>query len=193
MFTSQATQGYSEGLADNELESEVSSIFGVEPSIPDLPKNNDTSHLSPLEYSAMLKLYRSSGHSSSGGSRKPQPAQRLKDMTPDSGVVADNNNSNSNSNQSTSSSGNQKQITKVINNDQASSQNSLLSRYINFFALEVSRVQLTDVMFRSFTLLMLDPELFLTLQVEFCCCSWCQLDYRADRVKAKMKYESSQF
>ena len=37
MFTSQATQGYSEGLADNELESEVSSVFGLDPSVPDLP------------------------------------------------------------------------------------------------------------------------------------------------------------
>jgi hypothetical protein len=61
MFTSQATQGYSEGLADNELESEVSSVFGLDPSVPDLPRNHDTSgsHISPLEYSAMLKLYRS--------------------------------------------------------------------------------------------------------------------------------------
>ena len=56
MFTSQATQGYNEGLADNELESEVSSIFGPEmPAIPDLPKNGQ--EVSPLEYSAMLKLY----------------------------------------------------------------------------------------------------------------------------------------
>ena len=31
MFTSQVTQGYSEGLADNELESEVSSVFGLGP------------------------------------------------------------------------------------------------------------------------------------------------------------------
>ena len=37
MFTSQATQGYSEGLADNELESEVSSVFGLDPTVPDLP------------------------------------------------------------------------------------------------------------------------------------------------------------
>ena len=37
MFTSQATQGYSEGLADNELESEVSIVFGLDPSVPDLP------------------------------------------------------------------------------------------------------------------------------------------------------------
>ena len=61
MFTSQATQGYSEGLADNELESEVSSVFGLDPSVPDLPRNHDPSgsHISPLEYSAMLKLYRS--------------------------------------------------------------------------------------------------------------------------------------
>ena len=41
MFTSQATQGYSEGLADNEQESEVSSIFGIEPGIPNLPQNGE--------------------------------------------------------------------------------------------------------------------------------------------------------
>ena len=118
MITSQATQGYSEGLADNEQESEVSSIFGVDPPpIPDLPRNNE-SHISPLEYSAMLKLYRSAGIIESGRGK------HLKDTTPDSGVVADNNNSNSNSNQSTSSSSNQK-APKTTGN---SSQNSLLSR-----------------------------------------------------------------
>ena len=58
MFTSQATQGYSEGLADNEQESEVSSIFGIDPGVPNIPPNGESSHLSPLEYSAMLKLYR---------------------------------------------------------------------------------------------------------------------------------------
>ena len=116
MITSQATQGYSEGLADNEQESEVSSIFGVDPTVPDLPRNNE-SHISPLEYSAMLKLYRSAGIIESGRGK------HLKDTTPDSGVVADNNNSNSNSNQSTSSSSNQK-APKTGN----SSQNSLLSR-----------------------------------------------------------------
>ena len=118
MFTSQATQGYSEGLADNELESEVSSVFGIEPGIPDLPRTTNkesTSHISPLEYSAMLKLYRTSGIE---GTRT---RTHLKDTTPDSGVVADNNNSNSNSNQSTSSS-HQKQT------KHDSSQNSLLSR-----------------------------------------------------------------
>ena len=132
MFTSQATQGYSEGLADNELESEVSSVFGLDPSIPDLPRNHDP-HMSPLEYSAMLKLYRSAaidsrgGHPSAGGNVPPgggpssQKGHNLKDTTPDSGVVADNNNSNSNSNQSTTSS-NQKQA------KHDSSQNSLLSR-----------------------------------------------------------------
>ena len=117
MITSQATQGYSEGLADNEQESEVSSIFGVDPPIPDLPRNPD-SHISPLEYSAMLKLYRSAGIMESGRGK------HLKDTTPDSGVVADNLNSNSNSNQSTSSSSNQK-VAKTTGN---SSQNSLLSR-----------------------------------------------------------------
>merc|ERR1719510_2950150 len=68
MFTSQATQGYSEGLADNEQESEVSSIFGIEPGIPNLPQNGEP-HVSPLEYSAMLKLYRS-GIEASNGSRR---------------------------------------------------------------------------------------------------------------------------
>merc|ERR1719225_1545577 len=54
MFTSQATQGYSEGLADNELESEVSSIFGIESGLPPNnlpPPQNGESHVSPLEYS----------------------------------------------------------------------------------------------------------------------------------------------
>jgi len=141
MFTSQATQGYSEGLADNELESEVSSVFGLDPSVPDLPRNHDPSgsHISPLEYSAMLKLYRSAqagietragGTTTTGvpgvppggtGGLPPQKGgPHLKDTTPDSGVVPDNNNSNSNSNQSTASS-NQKQA-KLD-----SSQNSLLS------------------------------------------------------------------
>ena len=109
MFTSQATQGYSEGLADNELESEVSSIFGVENPV-EMPRNSE-SHISPLEYSAMLKLYRSAAINNK---------QSLKDTTPDSGVVGDHN-SNSNSNQSTSS------IKANLKVD--SSQNSLLSRY----------------------------------------------------------------
>ena len=59
-----------------------------------------------------------------GGTGGPPPQKggpHLKDTTPDSGVVPDNNNSNSNSNQSTASS-NQKQA-KLD-----SSQNSLLSR-----------------------------------------------------------------
>ena len=99
MFTSQATQGYSEGLADNELESEVSSVFGLDPTVPDLPRNHDP-HISPLEYSAMLKLYRSAGIETRGGTTNvppggsgvPQKGLHLKDTTPDSGVVADNNN-----------------------------------------------------------------------------------------------------
>ena len=37
LLTSQASQGYSEGLADYKLESEVSSIFGLDPSVLDLP------------------------------------------------------------------------------------------------------------------------------------------------------------
>lgn len=123
LFTSQATQGYSEGLADNEQESEVSSIFGIDPVIPDLPRNHENTHISPLEYSAMLKLYRSAGGmdphlQQANGRSNGQPLRNhLKDATPDSGVVADTNNlSNTNSNQSTSSS------------QQKTSQNSLLSR-----------------------------------------------------------------
>merc|ERR1711962_1895755 len=91
--------------------------------------------MSPLEYSAMLKLYRSAAidsrgghHPSAGGNLPPGGGQgpqkgghKLKDTTPDSGVVADNNNSNSNSNQSTTSSNQQKQA------KHDSSQNSLLS------------------------------------------------------------------
>ena len=38
-FTSQANQGYSEGLADYKLESEISSIFALDPSVLDLPSN----------------------------------------------------------------------------------------------------------------------------------------------------------
>lgn len=121
LFTSQATQGYSEGLADNEQESEVSSIFGIDPVIPDLPRNHDNTHISPLEYSAMLKLYRSGmdplHQQGNGRSNGQQLRNHLKDATPDSGVVADTTNlSNTNSNQSTSSS------------QQKTSQNSLLSR-----------------------------------------------------------------
>ena len=56
-----------------------------------------------------------------GGLPPQKGGPHLKDTTPDSGVVPDNNNSNSNSNQSTASS-NQKQA-KLD-----SSQNSLLSR-----------------------------------------------------------------
>lgn len=85
-FTSQATQGYSEGLADNE--SEVSSIFGTEPRrrrrSQQLPGINQTDGqklqlVSPLEYSAMLKLH---GNNSTYLS---------KDITPDSGVNMGNN------------------------------------------------------------------------------------------------------
>ncbi|TRY80477.1 hypothetical protein TCAL_02976 [Tigriopus californicus] len=85
-FTSQATQGYCDGLADNE--SEVSSIFGTEPrrrrrSQP-LQGINQTDGqklqlVSPLEYSAMLKLH---GNNSTYLS---------KDITPDSGVNMGNN------------------------------------------------------------------------------------------------------
>lgn len=148
-FTSQATQGYSEGLADNELESEVSSIFGAEsqilPTIPDLTTNGQDSHVvSPLEYSAMLKLYGSTADTGGGPKAMPQQPSTVKDVTPDSGVVADNgssgqgnnNNSNSNSNKSTtSSSGHPKKTAKVnmyighkpAHNRETSSQNSLLS------------------------------------------------------------------
>ena len=104
MFTSQATQGYSEGLADNELESEVSSIFGIESGLPPNnlpPPQNGESHVSPLEYSAMLKLYRtgmeisgSGGNNGSANGKSSSSRPHLKDTTPDSGVVADNSHSN---------------------------------------------------------------------------------------------------
>ena len=104
-FPSQATQGYTDGLADNE--SEASSRFGTngnkDPLSHQLPHNkqNKKLHLvSPLEYSAMLKLYNSSDQGAVSGdpvAGAPHPLvnQRHppqgKDITPDSGVAMGNN------------------------------------------------------------------------------------------------------
>ena len=67
--TSQATQGYSEGLADNELDlSEIDQpssmldhpgLMGAHNALPETMMMNHV--VSPLEYSAMLKLYSESG------------------------------------------------------------------------------------------------------------------------------------
>ncbi len=143
MFTSQATQGYSEGLADNELESEVSSIFGGENSIqiPDLPKNGQdlggggSAGVNPLEYSAMLKLYGAGAAGNDPRMRQNVNKQRhLKDSTPDSGVVADGSNSNSNKSTNSSAGSNDKpkqnHVSRLIKPKptENSSQNSLISR-----------------------------------------------------------------
>ena len=87
-FTSQATQGYSEGLADNE--SELSSHRGG----PLESRGAKDLHLvSPLEYSAMLKLYGGGGSLSGGGTDYQRPAvPSTKDVTPDSGVVNSDSN-----------------------------------------------------------------------------------------------------
>ena len=118
-YPSQATQGYADGLADNE--SEASSMFGTngnkDPLSHQLPHNkqNKKLHLvSPLEYSAMLKLYNSGGdqagsgdHSSSShpqaaisGNQRPHhpQSQGSKDITPDSGVAMGNNTDSNKSN-----------------------------------------------------------------------------------------------
>ena len=59
LVTSQATQGYSEGLADNELDL---SEMDQPSSMLDHPENiRINPAMSPLEYSAMLKLYSESG------------------------------------------------------------------------------------------------------------------------------------
>ena len=95
-FTSQATQGYSEGLADNE--SEVSSMQQRPPNDADRGRsktrqNNKDLHLvSPLEYSAMLKLY--GGDNVRPPPPPPAPSDKIKDVTPDSGVIATNSDSN---------------------------------------------------------------------------------------------------
>merc|ERR1712038_1945033 len=69
LVTSQATQGYSEGLADNELDlSEIDQpstmldhpdLMGAHGMLPEKMMMNQV--VSPLEYSAMLKLYSESG------------------------------------------------------------------------------------------------------------------------------------
>jgi hypothetical protein len=81
-FTSQATQGYSEGLAD--CESEVSSLHQ-----DNRVRKTDLHLVSPLEYSAMMKLY--GGDSSKFGAAVPKQKQN-KDVTPDSGVVNSDSN-----------------------------------------------------------------------------------------------------
>ena len=81
-FTSQATQGYSQGLADNETE--ASSDRGTQ-----LNKGKDLHLVSPLEYSAMLKLYGGGGADATDFQR---PVSSKKDVTPDSGVVNSDSN-----------------------------------------------------------------------------------------------------
>jgi len=77
-YPSQATQGYNEGLADNELDSEISSLFGGGDSRE--AKLQNLHLMSPLEYAAMLKQY-------------TEPCGILgQDITPDSGVVVDSRN-----------------------------------------------------------------------------------------------------
>ena len=68
-------QGYNDGLADNELDSEVSSLFGGGDNRE--AKLQNLHLMSPLEYAAMLKQY-------------TEPCGVLgQDITPDSGVVMD--------------------------------------------------------------------------------------------------------
>ena len=70
------TQAYSESnLADNELDSEISSLFGAGESREQRLQNLHL--MSPLEYAAMLKQYQEP-HSSLGP-----------DITPDSGVMVE--------------------------------------------------------------------------------------------------------
>jgi len=77
-YPSQATQGYNEGLADNELDSEISSLFGGGDGREARLQNLHL--MSPLEYAAMLKQY-------------TEPCGILgQDITPDSGVVVDSRN-----------------------------------------------------------------------------------------------------
>jgi len=77
-YPSQATQGYNEGLADNELDSEISSLFGGGDGRE--AKLQNLHLMSPLEYAAMLKQY-------------TEPCGILgQDITPDSGVVVDSRN-----------------------------------------------------------------------------------------------------
>ena len=76
---SDITTQYSEGLADNELDSEISSLFGGAGDGRDARLQN--LHLmSPLEYAAVLKQY----------TEYSEPVGVLgQDITPDSGVVVD--------------------------------------------------------------------------------------------------------
>ena len=85
-FTSQATQGYSEGLADNESE-----LSGHRGDPLENRRAKDLHLVSPLEYSAMLKLY--GGGLGGGGTDFQRPAvPSKKDVTPDSGVVNSDSN-----------------------------------------------------------------------------------------------------
>ena len=51
------SQGYSEGLADNELDSEISSLFGPGEGGREGSRLQNLHLMSPLEYAAMLKQY----------------------------------------------------------------------------------------------------------------------------------------
>ena len=73
---SDLTTQYSEGLADNELDSEISSLFGAGDVRGD-PRLQNLHLMSPLEYAAMLKQHTS------------PPGILGQDITPDSGVVVD--------------------------------------------------------------------------------------------------------
>ena len=75
---SDVTTQYSEGLADNELDSEISSLFGAGDGRDARLQNLHL--MSPLEYAAMLKQY----------TEYSEPVGVLgQDITPDSGVVVD--------------------------------------------------------------------------------------------------------
>ena len=75
---SDITTQYSEGLADNELDSEISSLFGAGDGRDARLQNLHL--MSPLEYAAMLKQY----------TEYSEPVGVLgQDITPDSGVVVD--------------------------------------------------------------------------------------------------------
>ena len=113
--------GYTDGLADNESEASSSrfSNGNKDPLSHQLPHNkqNKKLHLvSPLEYSAMLKLYNNSEDADHAppatATAAPQASQRHglpphhqhqhqqqqpgKDITPDSGVAMGGNNTDSN-------------------------------------------------------------------------------------------------
>ena len=78
---SDLTTQYSEGLADNELDSEISSLFGAGDVRGD-PRLQNLHLMSPLEYAAMLKQY-------TEYSEPVGPGVLGQDITPDSGVVVD--------------------------------------------------------------------------------------------------------